>query len=95
MNIEDLFCLLLQLLGMTATIGIGDSKSIETAKEYIIGMCAKFGLESPPSESSKLFEISQATPDEGSSFVFFVVVGGFTCAPDSCRLDCYSIWHSC
>ena len=36
---------------MTATIGIGDKVGEEGAKDYIINMCAKFGLQSAPSQS--------------------------------------------
>lgn len=60
----DTFCL--QLLGLTATIGIGDADTERKAVEYIIGMCAKFGLQQPPSDSKEVYAASQANVDEGA-----------------------------
>ncbi|XP_067950025.1 ATP-dependent RNA helicase DHX58-like isoform X2 [Watersipora subatra] len=53
-----------QLIGMTATIGTGGAASLASAKDYIIGMCAKFCLESPPIQCKELVEVSQSTPEE-------------------------------
>lgn len=52
------------MLGLTATIGIGDAISLESAKEYIIGMCAKVGLVGPPSESLEVVQGMSSTQEE-------------------------------
>ena len=48
---------------MTATIGIGDNGTLEGAKGYILEMCAKFRLKSPPSEPPDTESLS-SDPDE-------------------------------
>lgn len=48
----------LQLVGMTATIGIGDSSNLEQATDFIMDMCAKFNLKSPPIEPEDLNQLS-------------------------------------
>ncbi|XP_067948623.1 ATP-dependent RNA helicase DHX58-like isoform X1 [Watersipora subatra] len=53
-----------QMLGLTATIGIGDSTNITTASGFILAMCAKFGLSEPPSESWQQREIDKTRVDE-------------------------------
>ena len=58
-----------QMLGLTATIGIGDAKSLNSAKDFIIGMCAKFGLEHPPSHSEQIIKLSQEETAEGNIVV--------------------------
>lgn len=40
----------MQLVGLTATVGIGDSKSKLEAKEYMLSVCARLGLKSLPKQ---------------------------------------------
>ena len=51
------------MIGMTATIGIGTSGTLHDAKSFILEMCAKFRLKSPPSEPPDTVSLS-SDPDD-------------------------------
>ena len=50
---------------MTATIGIGKTTTLFEAKKYILEMCAKFSLLSPPSQSEEIMSLIHH-PTEGN-----------------------------
>ena len=50
---------------MTATIGIGKTETLPDAKKYILEMCAKFSLLSPPSQSEEIISLIHH-PTEGN-----------------------------
>lgn len=52
------------MIGLTATIGIGDSNSQDQATDYVLDMCAKIGLQSAPSQPSDVSAIMNC-PEEG------------------------------
>lgn len=58
------FVPILKVIGLTATIGIGDSHNQDQATGYVLDMCAKIGLKSAPSQPSDVAAIMNC-PEEG------------------------------
>ena len=61
------------MIGMTATIGIGTSGTLHDAKSFILEMCAKFRLKSPPSEPPDTVSLS-SDPDDRMYYVFEIIL---------------------
>lgn len=59
------------MVGLTATVGIGNSKDLFGAKEHILSLCARLGLANLPTEVVEYkeeLEDIQDPPMEGSTF---------------------------
>ena len=68
---------------MTATIGIGKTETLPEAKKYILEMCAKFSLLSPPSQSEEIMSLIHH-PTEGNISAYqtcsrkYNIIGSYT-----------------